>query len=186
MCFILTGLYDEVLIRVATRSVTVLNAAAVILTIWALCATILAARRKFKTTRLRGPPRTNLVHGVAKDLFESMDAGSIYEQCQANAEYGLVFEVPTTLGGNKIVLSCDPKATAHFYAKETWTYEYWLLLLLRCLQATGSASPIALGSISFLDRYFQPDFWKVLESQGTFQPAQNVGASLDYSLWDFW
>jgi len=98
--------------------------------------------------------------------------GSIYEQW-AN-EYGLVFGVPTTLGGNKIVLLCDPKAIAHFYAKETWTYEYWLLLLLRCLQAMGSASTIALGSISFLDRYFQPDFWKVLESQGTFQPAQEL------------
>lgn len=29
------------------------------------------------------------------------------------------------------------------------TSKYWLLLLLRCLQATGSASAIALGSLSF-------------------------------------
>ncbi|KIM68473.1 hypothetical protein SCLCIDRAFT_1209288 [Scleroderma citrinum Foug A] len=114
----LTRLYDEV-VRIATRSVTVLDAGAVIVAIWALHASVLAARRKFKTTSLRGPPRTNLVYGVAKDLVESIDAGSIFEQWAE--EYGPVYEVPTTLWGNRIVL-CDPKAIAHYYARETWTY----------------------------------------------------------------
>ncbi|KIM68463.1 hypothetical protein SCLCIDRAFT_1209273 [Scleroderma citrinum Foug A] len=117
MYILLTRLYDEA--RVAARSVTVLDAAAVIVVIWALYATILAARRKFKTTSLRGPPRTNLIYGASKDLFKSSDTGSVFEQWAK--EYGLVYEIPTTLGGNKIVL-CDPKAIAHYYAKETWTY----------------------------------------------------------------
>jgi len=118
MYIILIRFYDEV--RVAARSATVLDAAAVIVVIWALHAAVLAARRKFKTTSLRGPPRTNLIYGASKDLFESSDTGSIFEQWAE--EYGPVYQVPTTLGGNKIVL-CDPKAIAHYYARETWTYD---------------------------------------------------------------
>ena len=117
MYILLTRLYNEA--RVAARSVTVLDAAAVIVVIWALYATILAARRKIKTTGLRGPPRTNLIYGASKDLFKSSDTGSIFEQWAK--EYGPAYEIPTTLGGNKIVL-CDPKAIAHYYARETWTY----------------------------------------------------------------
>ena len=117
MYIMLTRLYDKV--RVAARSASVLDAAAVIVAIWTLHATVLAARRKFKTTRLRGPPRTNLIYGCSKDLFKSIVTGSLFEQWAK--EYGPVYEVPTTLGGNKIVL-CDPKAIAHFYARETWTY----------------------------------------------------------------
>ena len=117
MYIMLARLYDE--FRVANRSVTVLDAAAVMVGIWALRATVLAARRKFKTTRLRGPPRTHLIYGVSKDLFKSSSTGSLFEQWAK--EYGPVYEVPTTLGGNKIVL-CDPKAVAHYYARETWTY----------------------------------------------------------------
>ncbi|KIJ59411.1 hypothetical protein HYDPIDRAFT_162418 [Hydnomerulius pinastri MD-312] len=36
-------------------------------------------------------------------------------------EYGVVYQVPSTLGQRRIVL-CDPRAIAHFYARETWTY----------------------------------------------------------------
>ncbi|KAG8218157.1 cytochrome P450 [Butyriboletus roseoflavus] len=36
-------------------------------------------------------------------------------------EYGGVYEVAWTLGGRRIVL-CDPKAIAHFYGGEPWTY----------------------------------------------------------------
>ncbi|KIM68469.1 hypothetical protein SCLCIDRAFT_1209280 [Scleroderma citrinum Foug A] len=113
----LARLYDE--FRIATRSVTVLDAAAVIVAIWVLRATVLAARRKSKTTRLRGPPRTNLIYGVSKDLFKSSTTGFLFEQWAK--EYGPVYEVPTTLGGNRIVL-CDLKAIAHFCAREPWTY----------------------------------------------------------------
>lgn len=117
MYIMLARLYDE--FRVANRSVTVLDAAAVIVGIWALRATVLAARRKFKTTRLQGPPRTHLIYGVSKDLFKSSTTGSLFEQW--TKEYGPVYEVPTPLGGNRIVL-CDPKAITHFCAREPWTY----------------------------------------------------------------
>ncbi|KIO07015.1 hypothetical protein M404DRAFT_24140, partial [Pisolithus tinctorius Marx 270] len=73
----------------------------------------------FKTTKLRGPPRTDLIYGASKRIFESPDAGAIYEVWAK--EYGVVFEVPTTLGGAKIMLT-DPRALAHYYARETWTY----------------------------------------------------------------
>ncbi|KAG6329015.1 hypothetical protein ID866_10074 [Astraeus odoratus] len=101
------------------RSVTLFNVVAVIATTWILRVAIRAVLRRLRMTRLRGPPRMGFISGRAKQLFESTDAGSLYE-AWAN-ECGLVYEVPTAFGGNKIVL-CDPKALAHFYAKETWTY----------------------------------------------------------------
>ncbi|KAL4064491.1 cytochrome P450 [Scleroderma yunnanense] len=113
----LRHVYDKV--PVATRSVTVFDAAAVIAAFWTLRIAIRVARRTFKTTRLRGPPRKSLIFGASKDLLKSSDAGSIYEGWAK--EYGPVYEVPTTLGGNKIVL-CDPKSIAHYYSRETWTY----------------------------------------------------------------
>ncbi|KIK27618.1 hypothetical protein PISMIDRAFT_92400, partial [Pisolithus microcarpus 441] len=102
-----------------TRSVALLDVAAAIVAIWALRGAFGTARRSFKTTKLRGPPRTDLVYGAAKQILESLDAGAIYEAWAK--EYGVVYEVPTTLGGKKIMLT-DPKALTHFYARETWTY----------------------------------------------------------------
>ncbi|KAI6017137.1 cytochrome P450, partial [Pisolithus marmoratus] len=78
-----------------------------------------AARRTFKTTKLRGPPRTDLIFGAAKQILESQDEGAIYEAWAK--EYGVAYEVPTTLGGKKIVLT-DPRALAHHYARESWVY----------------------------------------------------------------
>jgi cytochrome P450 len=37
------------------------------------------------------------------------------------AEYGVAYMIPSVLGQTRIVL-CDPRAIAHFYARETWTY----------------------------------------------------------------
>lgn len=36
-------------------------------------------------------------------------------------EYGAAHEVLTSFGGKKIILR-DPRALAHFYARESWTY----------------------------------------------------------------
>ncbi|KAG6328692.1 hypothetical protein ID866_10397 [Astraeus odoratus] len=113
----LTQAYDNMLL--VARSVTVLDAAAVIAVLWALRAAIRAARKSLRTTRLRALPRTGFMWGASKQLFESTDPGSIYE-AWAN-EYGPAYEVPTTFGGNKMVL-CDAKAIAHFYSRDTWTY----------------------------------------------------------------
>ena len=115
---LLTDFYNRV--RVAVRSATALDAVAVVAVIWALRGIILTARRKFKTTRLRGPPRTNLLYGVSKHLLESSDAGSIDFEHWAE-EYGPAYEIPTFLGGSRIVL-CNPRAIAHYCAREAWTY----------------------------------------------------------------
>lgn len=101
------------------RSATLFDVAAVIVAVCALHGTLRAARRSLKTTKLRGPPRSNIVFGADKQIFELPDPGAIYETWEN--EYGVVYEVPTTLGGKKIVL-CDPRALAHYYARETWTY----------------------------------------------------------------
>ncbi|KAI6030986.1 cytochrome P450 [Pisolithus marmoratus] len=103
----------------AIRSATLVNVAAGIAILWALRMSFCVAWNTLKTTRLRGPPRTSLIFGYSMDLLRAKDAGSVYEEWAR--EYGVAYEVPTTLGGNKIML-CDPKALAHFYSKETWTY----------------------------------------------------------------
>ncbi|KAG6328312.1 hypothetical protein ID866_10777 [Astraeus odoratus] len=77
------------------------------------------ALKRLRTIDLQGPPRTGFIYGRAKQFLESTDAGSIYKAC-AN-EYGLMYEISAAFGRNKMVL-CNPKALAHFYAKETWTY----------------------------------------------------------------
>ena len=71
------------------------------------------------TTRLRGPPSTSVIYGVSNDLISSKDTAIMYELWAE--EYGVVYKIPTALGRTKIVL-CDPKAIAHYYARETWTY----------------------------------------------------------------
>ncbi|KAI6040866.1 hypothetical protein EDC04DRAFT_2990027 [Pisolithus marmoratus] len=115
--FSLTTIHDNLL--VVTCSITLLDIAAVIAAIWALCSALRAAWRTFKTTKLHRLPRTDLIFGAAKQIFKSPDAGAIYEAWVK--EYGVAYEVLTTLGGKKIVLT-DLRALAHYYAKETWTY----------------------------------------------------------------
>ncbi|KAH0839443.1 cytochrome P450 [Lanmaoa asiatica] len=76
-------------------------------------------RRRLKTTALRGPPNPSFVWGVGKTLLTSRDSGAVYEKWAE--EYGWVYKVPSALGGTRIVL-CDPKAIAHLYGGEPWTY----------------------------------------------------------------
>ncbi|KAI5998243.1 cytochrome P450 [Pisolithus albus] len=102
-----------------SRSTTLIGAAAAIATIWALRRALRVAQRTFRTTRLRGPPRTNLAFGVSRQIIESADAAALYEAWAG--KYGAVYEVPTTLGGRKIMIS-DPRALTHYFSKETWSY----------------------------------------------------------------
>ncbi|KAH0826178.1 cytochrome P450 [Lanmaoa asiatica] len=87
--------------------------------IWTLLRWIRASRQQLCTTRLRGPPNESFLYGVGKRIFDAEDSGAVYEAWAQ--EYGLVYTIPSTLGNSRIVL-CDPKAIAHFYAKDTWTY----------------------------------------------------------------
>ncbi|KAI6030990.1 cytochrome P450 [Pisolithus marmoratus] len=118
------------------RSATPIDVATGIAILWALRMSFCVARNTLKTTRLRGPPRTSLIFGYSMDLLRAKDAGSVYEEWAK--EYGVAYEVPTTLGGNKIML-CDPKAIAHFYSKETWTYVHIKFDLLFTRQNFGKA-----------------------------------------------
>ncbi|KAI6136080.1 cytochrome P450 [Pisolithus sp. B1] len=101
------------------NSTTLIDVVAVIATIWALRGALRVARRTFRTTRLRGPPRTDLVFGVSKQIIESTDTAALYEAWAG--KYGVVYEVPTTLGGRKIMLS-DPRALTHLFSKDGWSY----------------------------------------------------------------
>ncbi|KAN0098017.1 Cytochrome P450 [Tylopilus felleus] len=76
-------------------------------------------RCRLKTTDLRGPPNPSFLWGVGKETFLSPDSGQVYEKWAE--EYGGVYEVAGSFGSKKIVL-CDPKAIAHLWGGEPWTY----------------------------------------------------------------
>ncbi|KAG1742288.1 cytochrome P450 [Suillus paluster] len=101
------------------RSVGTFNIACSFAALWAFVKVLRALRWRLKTTQLRGPPRSSIVYGVSNDLVSSTDTAAMYERWAD--EYGVVYMIPSVLGQTKIVL-CDPKAIAHFYARETWTY----------------------------------------------------------------
>ena len=77
-------------------------------------------RIRFKTTRLRGPKSTSLVFGLARSLSDG-DSSICYEEWME--EYGPVYQVPAVAGSKRTVL-CDPKAIAHYYSLEPWTYTH--------------------------------------------------------------
>ncbi|KAG1766145.1 cytochrome P450 [Suillus occidentalis] len=101
------------------RSVGAFNAACSFAALWAFVKILRALRWRLKTTQLRGPPRTSLIYGVSHDLASSQDSGAMYERWAT--EYGVAFMIPSVLGQTRVVLY-DPRAIAHFYARETWTY----------------------------------------------------------------
>ena len=47
------------------------------------------------------------------------DASSMYEAWVH--QFGTVFKIPAPMGDTRVILT-DPKAIAHFYSVETWTY----------------------------------------------------------------
>lgn len=73
-------------------------------------------------TRLRGPPRKSFWlfgGGYQREYITMQDGSILYEEWEA--EHGMCFEVPWTPTRTRIVLT-DPKAVAHFYSRETFTY----------------------------------------------------------------
>ncbi|KAI6027137.1 cytochrome P450 [Pisolithus marmoratus] len=61
------------------RSASVIDLAAGLAAIWALRTAIQAIRKKFRTTKLRGPKSSSLLFGVGKELFRSPDTGAMLE-----------------------------------------------------------------------------------------------------------
>ncbi|KAG2125601.1 cytochrome P450 [Suillus cothurnatus] len=101
------------------RSVGALNATCSFVALWAFIKVLRTLRWRLKTTQLRGPPRTSFIYGISRDLASSKDSAGMYERWAT--EYGVAYMIPSILRRTEIVL-CDPKAIAHFYARETWTY----------------------------------------------------------------
>ncbi|KAG1742242.1 cytochrome P450 [Suillus paluster] len=101
------------------RSIGAFNATCSFAALWAFVKAVMALRWRLKTTRLRGPPRSSFVYGVSNDLVSSKDSAAMYERWAK--EYGVVYVIPRVLGRTRIVL-CDPRAIAHFFARDTWTY----------------------------------------------------------------
>ncbi|KIJ58837.1 hypothetical protein HYDPIDRAFT_33751 [Hydnomerulius pinastri MD-312] len=99
-------------------SFRVLDVLAVSVLTWSLIRLARSARRRARAPRLPGPPTNSFIFGYPEVLM-TPDGPDIYE---AWAEkYGSVYQIPCTLGTKRIVLH-DPKAIAHFYARETTTY----------------------------------------------------------------
>jgi hypothetical protein len=101
------------------RSVGAFNVACSFAALWTFVKVMRALRWRFRTTQLRGPPRTSFVYGVSNDLVSSKDSTMMYEGW--TQEYGVVYMIPSVLGQTQIVLN-DPRAIAHFCARESWTY----------------------------------------------------------------
>ncbi|KAF8890398.1 cytochrome P450 [Infundibulicybe gibba] len=73
-----------------------------------------------RTTALRGPPSRNFLIGLRFLLLRADDPGALYEQWAI--EYGSAFQIPDVLGSKHIIL-CDPKAIAHYFSRDTYTYQ---------------------------------------------------------------
>ncbi|KAG2147447.1 cytochrome P450 [Suillus bovinus] len=101
------------------RSVGPFNVACSFAALLAFVKILRMLRWQSKTTQLPGPPRTSLAYGVSHDLALSQDSAAMYERWAT--EYGVVYMIPSVLGRTEVVM-CDPRAIAHFYARETWTY----------------------------------------------------------------
>ncbi|EIW82626.1 cytochrome P450 [Coniophora puteana RWD-64-598 SS2] len=107
-------------LRDAVSNLRALDVAAVTVSVWLLLKVARIARRRIVATKLRGPPRTNLLLGEGYKVNDSNDPGSLYEAWEK--EYGSVYAIPSTIGLSKVVL-CDTKAVQHFYKYETSRYE---------------------------------------------------------------
>ena len=110
---------DTILAHVRLHHWYTFDAAVVCTALWALLRWLHTSRRQIRTTQLRGPPSESFLYGVGKRILDADNSGAIYEAWAQ--EYGPVYAIPSTLGSKKIVLN-DPKAIAHFYAKDTWSY----------------------------------------------------------------
>jgi hypothetical protein len=76
-------------------------------------------RTAVRTTSLPGPRNTSLLFGLYRHINESPDPGLVYERWAE--KYGPAYVVPGGFGSKRVVI-CDPRANAHFYARETFGY----------------------------------------------------------------
>ncbi|KIK17283.1 hypothetical protein PISMIDRAFT_685401, partial [Pisolithus microcarpus 441] len=87
--------------------------------VWAFHTAFQATGKKSKTTKLRGPKSNDLFFGVSGEVFRSAGMGGMYEAWAK--EYGVAYEIPMICGERRTQI-CDPRAAAHFFSKNTWSY----------------------------------------------------------------
>ncbi|KAF7331244.1 hypothetical protein MKEN_00001400 [Mycena kentingensis (nom. inval.)] len=80
---------------------------------------LLSKRHRTKGTPLTGPPKAHFLLGVSRTLSTATDSADVYGAWAAT--YGPVYEIPTALGGRRVVLH-DPRAVNHFYQAERSVY----------------------------------------------------------------
>ncbi|TBU29119.1 cytochrome P450 [Dichomitus squalens] len=80
---------------------------------------IQARRKAARETPLAGPPSPSWLFSVRNLVSNNPEAPAIYERW--SEEFGSVYRIPDPFGSTRVVLA-DPKAIAHFYSEETWTY----------------------------------------------------------------
>ena len=116
----MSKVFDTVLTHLRSYQYgSALNTAVTCAAVWTLLRWLRTTRQQLRTTQLRGPPSESFIYGVGKRTLDPETSGAMYEAWAQ--EYGPVYTVPSTLGSKRVVL-CDPKAIAHFFSKETWTY----------------------------------------------------------------
>ncbi|KIK13269.1 hypothetical protein PISMIDRAFT_688852 [Pisolithus microcarpus 441] len=113
----LVVVYDA--FRDRLRSASIADIAIGLAAVWAFHTAFQATGKKSRTTKLRGPKSNDPFFGVSKELFRSADMGGMYEAWAK--EYGVAYEIPMICGERRIQL-CDPRAAAHFFSKDTWSY----------------------------------------------------------------
>ncbi|RDX44734.1 cytochrome P450 [Lentinus brumalis] len=101
------------------RSVSLWQVALVLGVVYVAHKLLKSYRVRARSTPLAMPPRPSWFFGVSRLIINNPDASSMYEDWVQ--QFGSVFKIPAPLGGTRVILT-DPKAIAHFYSVETWTY----------------------------------------------------------------
>ncbi|PCH41707.1 cytochrome P450 [Wolfiporia cocos MD-104 SS10] len=107
------------LLTLTTPGLRALDVLGGLVAVWLAYKVVQHIRRRSRTTPLTGPPNPNWLLGVGRQMRKSPDPALMYEQWSET--YGPVYRVPATLGFSRVVL-CDPKATLHFFSRETFGY----------------------------------------------------------------
>ncbi|KAK7044970.1 cytochrome P450 [Favolaschia claudopus] len=110
---------SQILLR--TSNLGVAQAGAIVFSAY-LCYALFRTLQRRRSTPLKGPPRRilrNWIFGMKSVLSGAPDPGAVFEDWAT--QYGAVYSMPTSLGGNTIVVT-DTKSIAHFAAKETYGY----------------------------------------------------------------
>ena len=109
----------ELIVVIAVAVVAVLLIALVVGLVYVAHGLVKSYRARARSTPLGCPPRPSWLFGMSRLIMNNPDASSLYEAWVH--QFGTVFKIPAPMGDTRVILT-DPKAIAHFYSVETWTY----------------------------------------------------------------